>query len=605
MSEGRRCSQTPETTPGLFDKFTKGAELVLPVGELVKNQDRPWADVLLQKVQYLDGRGVEIGVQVHHEPIVIGHLKLRKRLGKPSAVEADARVVDLGQRPANVKVGGLHRIIPVFGQPFETIETVELGLRVPEKLGPRSDAPTLEHTKLEVEDLLLSDRASHLFPKELPRREAVRRTHPVYPQPAPGLQVVEGRVHPVDVTRAERLPHPGQAVLKEVHARSNPLANLPAHGCARITRSAPQQCEGEFQAFPVAPNSVCAPIERAGRQLQRPRFGLAPEGRVPRAQRRWLKKPLEEPFPRDVPSRQPMHSLRAPVPAIPKISVKPPSVDATLPYDPRLDRETHRGWVAGIGASAIQAAGAVGRLLGVGLHALSSPPSASAGRTVRRVVIEQIFQAGSQSLTLISLIGAFVGTTISLQALVIAPAMSSEILGGVLAPLVIRELAPLVTAVVVTARTGSATATELGNMSARDEMQALASFGIDPGRYVIWPRVAGITVSVFVLSVYFAVLALLGAWAAVAVVGSGATNLIIGLQAALSAPDLLLFVGKGLSLGLVIALVSCQRGLGDRCTATEVPANTSRAVMHSLLGCAALNAVATAIFYGLVGSPFR
>lgn len=282
-----------------------------------------------------------------------------------------------------------------------------------------------------------------------------------------------------------------------------------------------------------------------------------------------------------------------------------PSVRPTAAFDPRVSLGPQSFWVARIGAAAIGGvltfSGFV-RTLGA-LGALRSV-SPSAAQVERRVTFEQLFESGFRSLFLVGTIAAMIGATVTLQAQVIAPSAPPEFLGTVLAALVIRELAPLVTALVITARSGAAIATELGTMSIRDEIAALVAMGVDPTRYVIRPRLLGVTTSVVVLSIYFVVLAIIAGGLTAALTGTDPESWAWGLRGALKPTDLVVFLTKGLGLGLIISVISCHFGLAARVVSTDVPENTSRAIVASLLVCLAFNTVVTAAYYSLVGSPF-
>ncbi len=296
---------------------------------------------------------------------------------------------------------------------------------------------------------------------------------------------------------------------------------------------------------------------------------------------------------------------RAATPVIRSVPAPPASIDATLPYDPRVEA-VDRSLPGLLGSAALRGLASLAGFSAILGLAWSEPlRSASAKRSVRRAVLEQLFLVGFRPVVMVSTVAFFVGATVALQALALAPATSGELLGQVLAVLVIRELGPLVTAVLITARSGTAIATELGNMSARDELVALESLGIPPAKLIVWPRAFAIASSVVVLSIYFAGVALIGGASLVGAFGSGVTPLLEGLRESLGARDLGLFLFKALGLGLAVAVIVCHSGLNARRSGTRVPENTSRAVMTSLFVCVVLNTVTSVLFYWLVGWPFR
>lgn len=279
-------------------------------------------------------------------------------------------------------------------------------------------------------------------------------------------------------------------------------------------------------------------------------------------------------------------------------------------FDPRVAGAPAVGqrFAAGVGARAIELARGTARAFATvgGAARAAFAPGAAARDVVRRVVLMQILFTGVQALSLVSVIALFVGATIIIQTSLIAPATTGEILGRILVAVVLRELAPLATAIIVAGRSGTAIAAELGGMKVNSELFALASLGIDPPRYVVWPRLVGVVVSVLVLMVYFAVVAIVGGYlVSVPIIPSSFAALRSGFSEALGAGDLFLFLGKGVGLGTIVGWSSCHFGLQVSVSPTEVPQMASRAVVTSLLGCVVFNTAVTAAFYWAVGSPMR
>ena len=99
-------------------------------------------------------------------------------------------------------------------------------------------------------------------------------------------------------------------------------------------------------------------------------------------------------------------------------------------------------------------------------------------------MLTQVMFTGVQALSLVSVIGLLIGASIIIQTNMMVPA-DGELIGRVLVAVVLRELAPLITAIVVAGRSGTAIATELGNMKVNSEVLALSSLGVDPLRYVV------------------------------------------------------------------------------------------------------------------------
>lgn len=278
----------------------------------------------------------------------------------------------------------------------------------------------------------------------------------------------------------------------------------------------------------------------------------------------------------------------------------------SLPYDPRDERPPVRGFLASLGREGIESFEvwwSALRMLALAFAAIFAT-GRSARRTVHRVTVAQIFFTGAQGLPFVTATALVLGATMMLQMRVAAPGMPGEIVGKVLATIVLRELAPLVTAIIVASRSGTAIATEIGNMRATLEVLGLSSMGIDPTRYVVLPRLVAVVTSVLVLMVYFGVLALLGAFSLAAVFGTpelGAMR--YGLGETIALPDLFLFLAKGAGCGALVAVICCHYGMQVKSSITEVPLMTGKAVIRAVLGCVLYNFAATLAFYSVVGTP--
>jgi phospholipid/cholesterol/gamma-HCH transport system permease protein len=280
-------------------------------------------------------------------------------------------------------------------------------------------------------------------------------------------------------------------------------------------------------------------------------------------------------------------------------------VRSTLPYDPRSDDFRQAGWVERVGRRTIAGLTEVGALFGTLRDALAADFAAgtAARRLVHGIMMAQVMFTGVQALSLVSIIGLLIGASIIIQTNMMVPA-DGELIGRVLVAVVLRELAPLITAIVVAGRSGTAIATELGNMKVNSEVLALSSLGIDPVRYVVLPRLVGCVVSVVALMIYFSMVSLTAAFA-LGILSSGASlsSFQQGVAGSVMPHDLALFFLKGIGLGTIVGWLSCHFGLEVKSSPTEVPQMASRAVVMSLLGCVVYNTALTAGFYWLVGPP--
>jgi phospholipid/cholesterol/gamma-HCH transport system permease protein len=274
---------------------------------------------------------------------------------------------------------------------------------------------------------------------------------------------------------------------------------------------------------------------------------------------------------------------------------------------PERPGKNKTGFVTRLGARTLGSHHFVRRLVQTLLLALAAPfqPGVAAALVSRRVTVRQIFFTGFEALPLVSVIALMVGATIIVQAQITSE-LPAEIIGMLLVAVVLREVAPLVTAIVVAGRSGTAIATELGNMKVNQEILGLVSVGIDPHRFVVFPRLVGVVTSVLVLTVYFGALAIIGGGIASAFLGRFSfAALRSGFMSALLPADLPLFVLKGTGLGFIAGWLPCHFGLEVGASPTEVPQRASQAVVLTMLACVGFNTIVTVVFYWVAGPPVR
>lgn len=280
---------------------------------------------------------------------------------------------------------------------------------------------------------------------------------------------------------------------------------------------------------------------------------------------------------------------------------------STIPYDPRTDRIADAGWLGSVGRGAIRWVLDADDLLHTLSDAVASlwTPGLAARETVRRVITTQIMYTGVQALSLVSVIAFLLGSIIIIQTNLMG-SQDGELLGKVLVAVVLRELAPLITAIVIAGRSGTAMATELGNMKVNSEVLAMASLGIDPPRFIVLPRLVASIVSVLVLMIYFSVVAIFGAFVLAQVTAAASWgSLYSGVSRGVMPFDLALFLTKGVGLGAIVGWLCCHYGLQVKSSPTEVPQQASRAVVMSLLAGVVYSTFVTAVFYWFVGPPIH
>ncbi|MFO7894760.1 MAG: ABC transporter permease [Longimicrobiales bacterium] len=243
--------------------------------------------------------------------------------------------------------------------------------------------------------------------------------------------------------------------------------------------------------------------------------------------------------------------------------------------------------IAGIGSRARQRGQSwLGRIRFIGALARSATHYPATTRTQGfRVIINQIRFTAVQALPFLSIMALVIGLAVIAQASAQAARFGfSDVLGTILVTVVIRELGPLLTAIVVLGRSGTAIAAELATNGVLRETEALESMGVDPLQYMVIPRVAGAAISVAVLAVFFDVVALGGgavfAWWLADV---SPAALAVSVRDALTPMDLWLTVVKGGVFGLGIATLCSYEGLVGGRRPTDIPQCVTRGVVASLL----------------------
>lgn len=200
---------------------------------------------------------------------------------------------------------------------------------------------------------------------------------------------------------------------------------------------------------------------------------------------------------------------------------------------------------------------------------------------VRRVLLRQIYFSALQALPMILMIGMAVGAIVVSQ-LHYQIGQSGEGSLRLLASITLSELAPLLTAIALTARSSAAMASELAMMRVSGEIETLRLQGVDPLTYLVLPRVLALALACGLLSCHFALAALLTG--AVGVAQMNGLQELARLPGALPIDVLLWCPIKGLVFGAGIAVVACARGLHGRASLNDVPIAASQAVVRSLSG---------------------
>jgi phospholipid/cholesterol/gamma-HCH transport system permease protein len=217
-----------------------------------------------------------------------------------------------------------------------------------------------------------------------------------------------------------------------------------------------------------------------------------------------------------------------------------------------------------------------------------------ARNVVRPRIRHEIARAG------VALMPMFLFVAFALGFLVIGQTVSAlarvgaiNYLGSTMVIVVVRELGPLLAAMLVLARVGTAHVIELGTARAMGEVEALEALGIDPVHYLIVPRVIGMAAGIFSLTVYLIIGALASGylWAFLQDVPLTPGDYFKQLAEALGWLDFALLALKAVAFGFFIAIVTCYHGLAQPLRLEEVSRVAVRAVTQGVIVCVLIDAL--------------
>jgi len=216
-----------------------------------------------------------------------------------------------------------------------------------------------------------------------------------------------------------------------------------------------------------------------------------------------------------------------------------------------------------------------------------------------RVLVLQILFTGVEALSIVSLIALSVGSVILVEGGTILPRFGqTNLLYSILIVVITRELGPLLTAFIVIARSGTAIATELGNMVVSHEIEAYISVGINPVSYLVVPRVLGVTIAVMALTIYFNFFGLFGSFLVTQLIKPiPFVEYMNGLMRTLQLRDVLSTVVKSFLFGIIMSVVATFHGFKVNMSVTEIPRAAIKAVGQGFVLCFLADALITLITY--------
>ncbi len=237
--------------------------------------------------------------------------------------------------------------------------------------------------------------------------------------------------------------------------------------------------------------------------------------------------------------------------------------------------------------------GFVGRLTAALCWAVAHPH-----KIRKRELLNIMEKTGVDALPVVSLLGLLIGVILAFQM-----AAPLERYGAqALIPLIvsfalIRELGPLVTAIIVAGRSGSAFAAELGTMKVTEELSALQTMGLEPAQFLVVPRVVATVLMAPLLTLYGIMLGLIGAGVVMVSLGYTVVFYINSVKDAIVLGDFLGGVFKSVVFALIVAGVGCLRGMQTKSGPGAVGDSTTRAVVSGIVLVIVADALIGVVFF--------
>ncbi|HAG94270.1 MAG: ABC transporter permease [Pseudomonadales bacterium] len=254
--------------------------------------------------------------------------------------------------------------------------------------------------------------------------------------------------------------------------------------------------------------------------------------------------------------------------------------------------------IAALGRSGLELLEALGRSGMVLFHALWAWPNL---RTTFPLLVKQIYAVGVLSMVIIVVSGLFIGMVLALQGYNILNRYGSEqALGQMVALTLLRELGPVVTALLFAGRAGSALTAEIGLMKTTEQLASMEMIGVDPLRRIVSPRFWAGAICMPTLALIFSSVGVLGAYAVgVLWLGVDGGSFWSNMQNSVEwGDDVLNGVIKSVVFGVVVTWIAVFQGYDTVPTSEGISRATTRTVVYASLAVLGLDFILTAVMFG-------
>jgi len=222
------------------------------------------------------------------------------------------------------------------------------------------------------------------------------------------------------------------------------------------------------------------------------------------------------------------------------------------------------------------------------------------GSFKRKAILQQAEKTGYKSIFIVGLVALFIGIILSLQTAVMMQRLGSEMyIASIVALSVVRELGPVITALIVAGRSGAAITAEIGSMVVTEQVDALRSLAVNPINYLVVPRFMALMFMLPILTIYANIIGMIGGYLICVYKLHISSTMYINITLeALKFKDVFTGLFKSWIFGMVIALVCCFEAFKlEPAGAEAVGQATRNAVVASFILILALDCLFTAIFY--------
>jgi phospholipid/cholesterol/gamma-HCH transport system permease protein len=204
-------------------------------------------------------------------------------------------------------------------------------------------------------------------------------------------------------------------------------------------------------------------------------------------------------------------------------------------------------------------------------------------KPIRAVLYRQIYFIGIEAMNKTVIMGVLIGGMLIIHIVDLVGASGSALTGKIIVWLVVRELGPLFTAMIVIARSVTAISAELGAMSVTGEIESLKIMGVDPDCYLVMPRILAVVSVSVALTFYFEFSALVGGnLLATLMLDVPFEEFLSGVLASLTLGELLVSLIKSFCFGLAIATMACLHGMKVGASLTKIPQAITKATSQGL-----------------------